>query len=84
MQAELQLWGYLNTRRDRGRGSRRRVRRVVVEIAVLDGHDVLGVELILVVFAIVETDDAAFQTDLFENLLRFQDLVGFCLTFDDG
>ena len=67
-----------------GRGCCGGIWRVVIEIAVLDGHDIFRVELIFVVFAIVEAEDAALEANLFDTLLRLEDLICLDVTFDDG
>src|SRR5215813_14589939 len=48
---------------------------VVVEIAFLDGDDVVGLELILFLLVIIQVNGAPFGTDAIQRLRRFEDVV---------
>jgi hypothetical protein len=56
---------------------------VVVEIAFLDGDDVVGLELVFFLLVIIEVNGAPFGTDAIQRLRRFEDVVRLGIPLDD-
>ena len=57
--------------------------RLIVEIAILDRHDLRAFQLVLVVVAVVEAHDAPLHADRFDNPRRFEDMVLLGVALDD-
>src|SRR6476646_833680 len=66
-----------------GRGARRRLRRIVVEAAFLDGDDVFGFELILLLLVVIEMNGAPFGADAAEHLHGLEDVFRLGIALDD-
>ena len=56
---------------------------VVVEAAFLDGDDVVGLELVLVLLVVVETNGAPFGADAIQHLRGLEDVFRLGIALDD-